>query len=61
MSVDLVRTLLTQLGTLAFVVAGFVFMIAGATGTGRAWGGRFMLVGVVLAVVAVLVTPEWLP
>lgn len=61
MSIDLVRTLLAQLGTLAFVMAGFVLMIAGVSGIGRVWAGRFMLVGVVLAVVAGLVTPEWLP
>ena len=61
MSVELVRTLLAQLGTLAFVSAGFVLIIAGVSSTGRAWFGRLMLLGVVLAIVAGLVTPEWLP
>ena len=61
MSVELVRTLLAQLGTLAFVSAGFVLIIAGVSATGRAWFGRLMLLGVVLAIVAGLVTPEWLP
>ena len=61
MSVELVRTLLAQLGTLAFVAAGFVLIVAGVSATGRAWFGRLMLLGVVLAIVAGLVTPEWLP
>ena len=61
MSVDLVRTLLTQLGTIAFVFAGFSLIIAGASGSGRTWAGRLILVGVLLAVVASLVSPGWLP
>ena len=61
MSVELVRTLLAQLGTLAFVAAGFVLIIAGVSTTGRAWAGRLLLLGVLLAVVASFVNPEWLP
>lgn len=61
MSIDLVRALLAQLGTLVFVAAGFVLIVAGVSSAGRAWAGRLMLIGVLMAVVAGLVTPEWLP
>lgn len=61
MSVDLVRALLAQLGTLVFVAAGFVLIVAGVSSAGWAWAGRLMLIGVLMAVVAGLVTPEWLP
>lgn len=61
MSIDLVRTLLTQLGTLAFVFAGFSLIIASASGFGRTWASRLMLVGVLLVSVASLVSPGWLP
>jgi hypothetical protein len=61
MSVELVRTLLAQLGTLTFVAAGFVLILAGVFPAARAWAGRLMLLGALLAVVAGLVTPDWLP
>lgn len=61
MSVEIVRSLLTELAVLAFMASGFLLIIAGAFATTRAWAGRLMLVGVVLAVVAGLITPEWLP
>jgi hypothetical protein len=61
MSVEVVRALLAQLAALAFVAGGFALILAGAFSTGRTWAGRLLLLGVVLAVVAGLVTPAWLP
>lgn len=61
MTVELARALLAQLGTLAFAAAGFVLIVAGVFPSVRAWAGRLMLLGALLAVVAGLVTPDWLP
>ncbi len=61
MSIELVRALLAQLGVLAFVVAGFVLIVSGMVPSARRWAGRFMLLGLLFAVVASLVTPDWLP
>lgn len=61
MSVDIVRAVLGQFALLTVMASGFLLIVAGAFGTGRSWAGRLILVGVVLAVVAGLVTSEWLP
>ena len=61
MAVEVARGLLAQLGTLALMAGGLVLIIGGTTVVGRAWAGRLILIGVVLAVVGGLVTPDWLP
>jgi uncharacterized membrane protein len=61
MSVQVASAVLAQLAVLAFVAGGFALILAGGFQSGRTWAGRLLLLGVVLAVVAGLVTPEWLP
>ena len=61
MPVEVIRTLLAQLGTLSLMAGGLVLIVGGTTVVGRAWAGRLILIGVVLAVVGGLVTQDWLP
>ena len=61
MSDEVVSALVAQVAVLAFVASGFALMLSGLFHGGRTWAGRLFLLGVFLAVVAGLVTPEWLP
>lgn len=61
MSVELMRGLLVQLGILSFVAGGFLLMFSGVFPAIRGWAGRFLLLGMLFAVVAGLVNPGWLP
>ena len=61
MSAEVVSVLVAQFAVLAFVASGFALMLSGLFHGGRTWAGRLFLLGVFLAVVAGLVTPEWLP
>ena len=61
MSAELVSSLLVQLGALAFVAGGFLLIVSGMFPGARGWAGRMLLLGLLFAVVAGLVTPEWLP
>lgn len=59
--IDLVKGLLAQLALLTLVLAGFLLMIGGLWSGGRRWAGRLFLLGILFAIVASIVTPEWLP
>ena len=61
MSVEIARTLLGYAAILSFVLAGFFLIIAGSSQVGRSWSKKLILIGIVLAGVASLVTPGWLP
>jgi hypothetical protein len=60
-AIDLVKGLFAQLALLSLMVAGFTLMIGGFWSGGRRWAGRFALLGILFAIVAGTVTPEWLP
>ncbi len=55
------KGLFAQLALLSLMVAGFTLMIGGFWSGGRRWAGRFALLGILFAIVAGTVTPEWLP
>lgn len=59
--VNEVRMILQQLGILGFVGAGCCLMLSGLARGARRWAGRLALLGLLFAIVAGLVTPEWLP
>lgn len=59
--VVLIKGLVGQLAALSFVVAGFALMINGLWPGARRWAGRFGLLGILLAVVAGMITSDWLP
>ena len=58
---DLASSLVAQLATLTFVAGGLALVVAGSSPGGRRFAWRMLSVGVLLAVVAGLIAPEWLP
>ena len=60
-AVDLVRALLLELGVLAMTVCGLLLVLSVLWPRLRRATGRAALLAVLLTIVSVLVTPEWLP